>query len=62
MIPTMAQATPIPALAPVESPLLLDDVVPLLFGEGGVPGARLVDVGLKPFVHVIDSPAVDGTV
>lgn len=62
-IPTMAQATPIPAFAPGESPLCgvdVDDAVSV--ESGGLPGARLVDVGLKPLAHVIDPPTLDGTV
>lgn len=63
-IPAIAQATPIPALAPVDSALLCDEEgdVAASVGSGGVPGARLVDVGLNAFVHVIDPPAEDGTV
>lgn len=63
MIPIIAQATPIPAFAPVESPLWCEeDELVLPVESGGLPGARLVDVGSKAFVHVIDPPGDDGTV
>lgn len=57
-----AHPTPIPAFAPVLKPRLGSDVACVAVGVAvpGVPGGRLVDVGLKSLIQVIEPPLVVG--
>lgn len=57
-----ALPTPIPAFAPVLKPLLGSCVACVAVGVAvpGVPGGRLVDVGLKSLIQVIDPPVAVG--
>lgn len=66
--PPAAAPTPMPAFAPVLSPAVLllgpwdADCVAADVDVATVPGGRDVDVGLKPLVHVMEPPALVGTI
>lgn len=60
--PAIAAPTPIPAFAPVLNVEFdsVDACVAVGSAVPGVPGARLVDVGLKLLVQVIEPPLLVG--
>lgn len=60
--PPTAHPTPIPAFAPVLRPGVDSVVACVAVGVAvpGVPGARLVDVGLKLLIQVMDPPLLVG--